>query len=322
MFLAVRLLTPPVLCGAGFLPLCDGAVESSRYATANPVTYHVSPAMSEPAEHRATVAITGAAGGLGACFARKLAARGYGLMLIDRREDALNVLCEELTAQHGVGVEPLAVDLAAEDAMVSLASRLAATPELAILVNNAGYGVSKFFVDAGVEQHLDMIRVHVLAAVRLTHAVLPGMLERERGAVINVASLSAWTPCAGMVSYSSTKAYLTVFTRALHDELRGTGVRIQALCPGFIRTDFHDAPAMKQGFDRGQIPRFMWMTPERVVDYSLRALPGGRPVVIPGWFNRITGRLMQMPISQPVVRALVRQERTLPPTSDPLPTGV
>ncbi len=259
-----------------------------------------------------TAIITGAAGGLGACFAHKLASRGYELMLVDRREDALTTLCDELTARHGVRVEPLVVDLTDEDAMASLAARLSATPDLEMLVNNAGFGVARFFVDADVERHLDMIRVHVLAAVRLTHSVLPAMLNRNRGAIINVSSLTAWTPCAGMVSYAATKAYLTVFTQALHDELRGTGVRIQVLCPGFIRTGFHDAPGMKDGFNPGQIPGFMWTTPEQVVDCSLRALPRGRAVVIPGWFNRLTGRLMQMPIAQPVVRALVRQERMLP----------
>lgn len=260
-----------------------------------------------------TAIITGAAGGLGACFARKLASRGYGLMLVDRREDALTALCDELTPQYRVRVEPLVVDLTDEEAVAGLATRLAATPALEMLVNNAGFGVARFFVDADVERHVDMVRVHVLAAVRLTHSVLPAMLDRNRGAVINVSSLNAWAPCAGVVSYSATKAYLTVFSQALHDELRGTGVRIQALCPGFVRTEFHDAPGMKDGFNPGQVPGFMWMTPEQVVDCALRALPRGRAVVMPGLFNRIVGRLMQMPIAQPIVRALVRQDRTLSP---------
>ncbi len=258
-----------------------------------------------------TAVVTGAAGGLGASFARKLASQGYGLILLDRREDALKSLCDELVARHGIAVEPIAVDLISDEAVAAIATRLSAMPNLELLVNNAGFGVARFFVDADVEQHLDMVRVHVLAAVRLTHAVLPGMLDRNRGAIINVSSLNAWTPCAGVVSYSATKAYLTVFSQALHDELRGTGVRIQALCPGFIRTDFHDTPEMKGGFNTKQIPGFMWTTPERVVESSLKALPRGRAIVIPGWFNRLTGRLMQMPIAQPIVRALVRQDRTL-----------
>ncbi|MDZ7616087.1 MAG: SDR family NAD(P)-dependent oxidoreductase, partial [Patescibacteria group bacterium] len=194
-----------------------------------------------------------------------------------------------------------------------LAARLSAMTSLEMLVNNAGFGVARFFVDADVQRHLDMVRVHVLAAVRLTHAVLPRMLERNQGAVINVSSLNGWAPCAGVVSYSATKAYVTVFTQALHDELRGTGVRMQALCPGFIRTEFHDTPEMRGGFNPGHIPGFMWTTAEQVVECSLRALPRGRAVVIPGWFNRIAGRLMQMPVAQPIVRALIRQERTLGP---------
>ena len=170
------------------------------------------------------------------------------------------------------------------------------------------------FIDADVERHLDMIRVHVLASVRLTCAVLPGMVERNRGAVINMSSLCAWTPCAGVVPYSSTKAYLTVFSQGLQDELRETNVRIQALCPGFVHTGFHDTEGMSN-FDPAQIAGWLWMMPDDVVECSLKSLASKRVIVIPGWRNRILGRFMQAPIFQPIVRALVRQPRVKDPPS-------
>jgi short-subunit dehydrogenase len=258
--------------------------------------------------HR-TAVVTGAAGGLGACFARKLAERGYDLMLVDCRAEPLAQLAAELATKHGVAARAWPADLTDAKAVKSVAAELAETPALELLVNNAGFGLAKHFVDADVERHLDMIRVHVLAAVRLTHAVLPGMLNRNRGAIVNMASLCAWTPCAGVVSYSSTKAYLVAFSEGLQDELRDTDIRIQALCPAFVRTGFHVADGMS-GFDAQEIPRWLWMMPDDVVECSLRGLLRKRVIVTPGWRTGLLCRLMRMPILQPIVRALVRQERS------------
>ena len=253
-----------------------------------------------------TAAITGAAGGLGAAFARKLAQRGYDLVVIDRRDEDNRRLADELMRAHGIKAEAITANLTEEAAVKGLAQRLAAMPTLELLVNNAGFGLAKYVVDADIERHLDMIRVHVLASVRLTCTVLPGMVQRNRGAIINVSSLCAWTPCAGVVPYSSTKAYLTTFSLALQDELRGTNVRIQALCPGFVHTGFHDTEDMRN-FDPQQIPRFLWLEADDVAECSLKHLSRKRVIVIPGLVNRVLGRLMQMPLFQPLVRTLVRQ---------------
>jgi len=261
------------------------------------------------ADENKTAVVTGAAGGLGACFARKLAERGYDLMLIDRRAEPLAQLAAELAAKHGVAARAWPADLADAAAVKRLAAELAKMPALDLLVNNAGFGLGKYFVDADVERHADMIQVHVLAAVRLTHAVLPGMLQRNYGAIINLASLSAWTPCAGTVSYSSTKAYLVAFSQGLQDELRGTPIRIQALCPGFVHTGFHAADSMS-AFDTRKTPRWLWMRPDDVVECSLRSLSRKRVIVTPGWRTGLLGRFMRMPLLQPLVRALARQERT------------
>jgi short-subunit dehydrogenase len=183
-------------------------------------------------------------------------------------------------------------------------------PAVELLVNNAGFGTTDYFVDVDVGQHLDMIHVHVLTPVLLTHAVLPAMIERDRGAIINVSSLAAWSHSAGNVQYASTKTYLAVFSETLGQELRGTNVRIQALCPGFVRTEFHAAAAMKD-FDLRRVPARFWMSTEDVVECSLRMLGGNRVIVFPGLKYRILGRLMQMPLFQPFVRRLLATGRRL-----------
>ncbi len=256
-----------------------------------------------------TAVVTGAAGGLGVCFARRLAAEGYDLVLVDRRAEVLEPLAADLASQHGVAARARPTEMTDMDAMRSLAAELAGLGPIGILVNNAGFGLAKYFIDADVERHLDMLRVHNLAAVRLTHAVLPGMLQCNRGAIVNVASLCAWTPCAGVVSYSSTKAHLVAFSQAVQDEVRDTGIRIQALCPGFVYTGFHAADGMKT-FDPRSIPRWMWLTSEQVVDCSLRNLRRRRVIVIPGRRMALLARFMQMPLFRPIVQALVRQERS------------
>jgi len=135
---------------------------------------------------------------------------------------------------------------------------------------------------------------------------LAGMLERDRGAIINVSSLSAWTPCAGIVQYSATKQYLVTFSQAIQQELKGTSVTIQALCPGFVKTDFFKAEAMA-AFETRRIPKWLWVTPDEVVRCSLARLD--KVIVIPGLACRVLGRLMQMPVAQPIVRRLVKNKR-------------
>lgn len=247
--------------------------------------------------------VTGAAGGLGSCFASKLAERGYRLVLVDRREKQLEKICEAITARYGVVAEPCAVDLCKRDEVESLARRLNQATDLELLVNNAGFGTMDYFVDMDVNQHLDMIHLHVQTPVILTHAALPGMIERDRGAIINVSSLGAWSHSAGNVQYASTKTYLAVLSQALAQELHGTNVRVQALCPGFVRTEFHTADGMK-GFDLRRVPRRYWMSAEHVVDCSLAKLAGNEVIVFPGLGYRILGRLMQMPLFQGFVQRM------------------
>jgi short-subunit dehydrogenase len=249
--------------------------------------------------------VTGAAGGLGACFADKLAAQGHALFLTDRCGERVETLRDELTAKHDVPVETYSADLSDGEALQSLARRLAEISDLELLINNAGFATVGHFADVDEQVQQAMIRVHVMAPSCLTRAVLPGMLAQDRGTIVNVASLGAWLPAAGSAQYASTKAYLVMLSQALREELRGTNVRVQALCPGFVHSGFHDTQAMT-GFDKSAVPAGLWNSPEQVVDYSLRSLARNRLIVIPGWKNRLLNCCMRALVLKPVVRPVMR----------------
>lgn len=277
-----------------------------------------------PAGERGVALVTGAAGGLGKSFANKLAERGYRLLLVDRRQKQVEQVCETITARHGVAADPCAVDLCKREHVEELAKRLEQMRDLELLVNNAGFGCIDHFVDTHAKHVMDMVDVHVVAPTILTRAAIPGMIRRNRGAIINVSSLSAWFQSAGNVSYGATKCFLAVFSMALQQELRGTDVRVQALCPGFVRTEFHDAESMK-GFNLRCAPAaHLWMSPDEVVNCSLRRLSSNQVVVIPGFGYSLVGRLARMPVLQPLMRWVTRVPRLasgIPQAVEPCPAA-
>ena len=221
-------------------------------------------------------AITGASAGIGAVFARKLAARGYDLLLIARRRDRLEQLAAGLSPAIA---EPYAADLADAAATAELASRLAAESRLDLLVNNAGFGVQGRFYQVPFEGQARMHRLHIDAILGLTHAVLPGMVARDRGGIINVASVAGFVRSPKSVSYCATKAWVNAFTKGLAVELRAAGsqVVVQSLCPGFTHSEFHDVA----GMNRAAIPASLWTTAEDVVDASLAGLDRRQPMSSP-----------------------------------------
>jgi short-subunit dehydrogenase len=237
-------------------------------------------------EGKGTAIVTGASSGLGAAFARALAARGHDLLLVARREERLRAVTAELAGRVDVAAEALVADLSREVDLARVEARIAQLDRIDLLVNNAGFGTWGTFAAVELARHLAMIQVHVVASVRLTHAVLPRMLARGRGGIINVSSIGAFLPGPDNVTYGATKAYLLAFSEALRGELRGSGVRVQALCPGFTSTEFHDAPDYAW-FDRSVVPRFLWMSAEEVVAASLRAMDADRGRCIPDWSNRL-----------------------------------
>jgi short-subunit dehydrogenase len=232
-----------------------------------------------------TAIITGASAGLGVTFARKLAKAGHNLTLVARRLDRLDKVAADLSREFGVRTQTLSADLATDSGIASVVDYIHATPDIEVLVNNAGFGTKGMFFEVGIEGQDAMHRVHVLAILHLTHAALKGMVARGKGAVINVSSVAAFSIGAGGVSYGATKAWINAFTKGLDAELRAiqSPVKVQALCPGFTVTEFHDT----LGMDRSLVPRMMWLTADFVVDTSLRELQGRKVIVVPSWKYKI-----------------------------------
>lgn len=222
-----------------------------------------------------TALVTGPTAGIGRSFAEQLAARGHDLVLVARDGSRLDELAERLRSLHGVAVEVLSADLADRDSLATVEARLAdpARP-IAILVNNAGFGHKQPFTENSVEDEQRMLDVLVTAVMRLSHAAVGPMLARGEGAVVNVSSVAAFLPRG---TYSAAKAYVVSFSEWLDLTYRDRGVRAMALCPGFVRTEFHE----RMGVGPGSAPRWMWLDADRLVRDALDDLDRGRTVSIP-----------------------------------------
>lgn len=234
---------------------------------------------------RPLAAITGASSGIGATFARMLAARGWDLLLIARRTGRLETLAAELSKSYGAHCEVVTADLSAAGDLEGVAARLQQSSQLNLLVNNAGFGVPGTFVTAEFAGQEGMHKVHVMATLRLTHAALQGMVARGTGGVINVASVAGFLTSPGAVSYGSSKCWINAFTEGIWMELHAMGspVRVQALCPGFTYSEFHDVA----GMDRTKMaPKAWWYPAEQVVEESLAGLEKDKLFVIPGFRYR------------------------------------
>jgi len=184
--------------------------------------------------------ITGAKSGIGEAYARRFAAQGYDLIITGRRKETINRISDELARICSVNVEVFIAELSNLEDVGALAQKVRNTKNLDILVNNAGFGTTRHFHNEDLEGQQNMVRVHILTPMKLTYAALPNMIARGKGAIINVASLSAFYPLPRGATYSGTKAFMGAFSEAIHMELARTGLKVQALCPGFTRTDFHE----------------------------------------------------------------------------------
>jgi hypothetical protein len=246
---------------------------------------------------RPLAAITGASSGLGAVFARRLAEKGYDLILAARRRERLEEIARDITARSGARVEAHAADLADDAQLEAFAGWLEGAPALRMLVNNAGFGTIGTLATTDYERQVAMHKLHVMATLRLTRAVLPSMIARNDGAIINVSSVAAFFRSPGNVSYCATKGWINHFSEGLRVELDATGARgvcVQSLCPGFTYTEFHDV----MGVDRGLIPKWLWMRAEDVVEESLEALPDRKLFVVPGWQYKLAVMFADlMPVS-------------------------
>lgn len=256
---------------------------------------------------RPLAVVTGATAGIGAVFARRLAERGHDLLLVARDATRLQGVADELSRAHGVHAEALAADLSRDDDIARVAARLRAESRLAMLVSNAGFGTRGTLLTADPAKQSQMLRLHVQATHELVSAALPGMVARGAGTVIVVASVASWSPTAGNVNYNATKVYQRMYCEAVAHELLDTGVHVQALCPGFTYTEFHD----RLGNGRAGIPSWAWLSAERVVDTSLAQTARRGPVVcIPGKrFQAIVWLLKYAPWVLGSLRQRYRRDR-------------
>lgn len=229
-------------------------------------------------EHsKGTVVITGASGGIGAVYADRFAKRGYDLLLIARDGKRLGTARDTLSSKYGVRVETLVADLTDRSALLGLEAKLQADKNVTVLVNNAGFGGTKSLVDSNVDDLENMILLNVTALTRLTAAVLPNLIAKKAGAVINISSVVAVNPDALNGTYSGSKAYVLNFTQSLFKTLKGTGVQVQAVLPGATRTDFWD----RAGLPVKNLPETNVMSAEDCVDAALVAFDKNELVTIP-----------------------------------------
>ncbi|WP_371784558.1 SDR family NAD(P)-dependent oxidoreductase [Streptosporangium subroseum] len=248
-----------------------------------------------------TALITGATAGIGAAFARRLAADGFSLVLVARDGERLSAAAEELRLRYGVSSEVLPADLSADEGLEAVEERLRRGVDL--LVNNAGFGHGDASSEVSVDDERRMLKVHCEAVLRLTLAALPGMKKRGRGAVINVASVAAFFPQG---TYSASKAWVVSFSESMAAELVGSRVRVMALCPGFVRTEFHD----RASIDMSGLPGFLWLSADKVVGEAMRDLARGSWVSIPDLRYKVItriGTLVPHRLAAEVSRRFVRR---------------
>ncbi|MBY9000831.1 MAG: SDR family oxidoreductase [Candidatus Heimdallarchaeota archaeon] len=231
--------------------------------------------------------ITGASSGIGKSFAEQLAEEGYNLILVARRKQKLEDLAEKLSKKFSTESQIVVADLSELEQIKNVVDIINSLDSIDILINNAGFGLSSGFAEGNAERQLDMVKVHVLASFSLCRAVIPVMLKRNEGLVINVSSISGLMIKYGDVTYTATKSFLIVLSEALQEELRKTDIRIHALCPGMTYSEFHDTEDL-ENFDRSSVPKGLWMSSSEVVRKSLKAARKGKTVYVPGFLNRVS----------------------------------
>lgn len=249
----------------------------------------------------ATALITGPTAGIGRAFADALAAQGMNLVLVSRDAQRLQQVADEIQASHGeqIEIEVLPADLAVRSQIDRVADRLRdpARP-VQVLVNNAGFGLVQGFADSGIDEEQRLLDVLVTAVMRLTHAAVPGMVARGKGVIFNVSSVAGWITGS---TYSAAKSWVTVFTEGLAQDLAGTGVRAVAVCPGYVRTEFHQRADM----DVAGVPAWMWLDAGDVAAQAMRDAEHGRVISVTGSQYKAMATILQH-APRPLVRLASR----------------
>jgi short-subunit dehydrogenase len=249
-----------------------------------------------------TALVTGASSGIGRAFAELLASRGYAVVLTARRRDRLEAVAAALSATYRVPTHVIVEDLSEPEAPARLVEALRARGlHVDLLVNNAGYGVTGRFEKSEWTTHQDFIQVMVTSVCELTYRLLPAMIERRFGHIINIASLAALLPApAGHTLYAASKAFLVRFSEALAAENAARGIHATAVCPGFTYTEFHDVTGTREAVNT--MPKFMWLDAASVAREGYAAAMQGRAVVVTGRLNRTLAWLIRV-----MPQALVRR---------------
>ena len=257
-------------------------------------------------DSQATVVVTGASSGIGTELARGLARRGYPLLLVARRQERLDELADEVKTKSSVGVEVLPLDLADSAARAQLADRIR-SDAIAGLCNSAGFGTSGPFHTLPLERESEEVTLNALALMELTHAALPGMVERGAGAVLNIASLAGFQPIPGQAVYSATKAFVQTFSEAVHEELHGTGVSCTVLCPGPVPTEWAQIADAEQ-WSIGVLQ----VSPHDVAEAAITGMRDGKRSVVPGVVPKavgVGGRFVPRSLLLPGLRIGLRLRR-------------
>ena len=235
--------------------------------------------------NKQTALITGATSGIGEAYARRLASDGYDLIITGRRSEKIHALANELSQVNGSHVEVYIVELSDPVQVEEFIEKIKAH-DIHLLINNAGFGTTKFFHQEPIELQEKMVSAHILAHMKIIYAILPVMIKKRAGIIINVSSSGAFLPSPKTATYSGTKAFLRALTEALYMELEGTGVQVQVVCPGLTRTDMQ----VRLGIPEENIVDwgpFQWISPQEVVECSLRCLKKKKVVCFPGRLNRM-----------------------------------
>jgi len=248
--------------------------------------------------------ITGASGGIGEAFARRLAVENHNLVLVARSENKLRDLCDELMRKHKITAHYIAIDLIDFEADSRLFEETEKhNLEIDWLINNAGFGSMGDFANLELENELEMISLNVLALVALTHRYLQKMRERRSGTIINVASTAGFQPVPFMATYAATKAFVKSFSEAIAEENRLFNITVTALCPGPTETNFFDASNIGTNVKDAFMKKEM-QTPEAVVEAALSAVKRGKSSVVSGWTNYLTARLGNFVPNSLITRAV------------------
>ncbi|MBD3350420.1 MAG: SDR family NAD(P)-dependent oxidoreductase [Candidatus Lokiarchaeota archaeon] len=257
-----------------------------------------------------TALVTGASAGIGLCFSEYLAKFGCNLILVARRENKLKQIAQRLSKTHNVKIEVIAADLTLEKDIQRIKNKINVTKHLDFLINNAGFGTRGDFLDVELDRHLTMNKLHVNAPTQLCYAVLPKMIKRNKGVIINLSSLATYVKTKSASVYCASKSYVRALSEVLAIELSDTNIKLQALCPGFTYTEFHEVGEWED-FNRSSIPKSLWMSADKVVEKSLKSLKRNKTVVVPGFVNRFAKTMIQLPLIGRLITKLVNKARTV-----------